>query len=145
MSTLGYDISRFEGEITATLRAVDPYGLVQASVLAMGSLLTSREVSRQYWESSCLSFAGSERKELLARLWTELLYYLSSEQLNLVKAMVVEFSETKLVVECYFSSEFTLGALLLGPEWLNGIITVPVCEEVNGTWTARIIWKKDSV
>ncbi|MDR2442905.1 MAG: hypothetical protein LBE31_05220 [Deltaproteobacteria bacterium] len=141
MANIGYDISRIDGEITATLKASDPYGLVQASILAMGSLLTNRDTSGDYWESSCLHLAGSSRSELLARLWIELLYYLRQEQLNLVKANVAEFSETSLVVECFFSSDFTLGSLLLGPEWLNGAITVPVCSEFNGKWIANIIWK----
>jgi hypothetical protein len=145
MATIGYDIRRFEGEISATLKAVDPYGLVEASLLAMGSLLTTKENTGEYWESSCLLFAGSTRKDLLARLWTELLYNLRQEQLNLVKANVVEFTEAKLIVECFFSSEFTLGTLLLGPEWLNGDISVPLCEEVNGVWIANIVWKRASV
>ncbi|MDR1658421.1 MAG: hypothetical protein LBT47_12895 [Deltaproteobacteria bacterium] len=141
MANTGYDISRNEDEINATLKASDPYGLVQASILAMGALLTNRDMSGQYWESSCLNLAGTSRSELLARLWSELLYYLRHEQLNLVKANVAEFSETKLVVECFFSSDFTPGTLLLGPEWLNGTVTVPLCSEFKGNWVAHIVWK----
>ena len=142
MANIGYDISKVEGEITATLKAADPYGLVQASMLAMGSLLTNLDnTSGEYWESSCLLFSGTSRNDLLARLWIELLWFLRQEQLNLVKANVAEFSESRLVVECYFSSDFTPGTLLLGPEWLNGTITVPVCSEHEGTWVAHIVWK----
>jgi hypothetical protein len=86
-------------------------------------------------------FAGASRGDLLARLWMELLYYLRQEQLNLVKANVAEFSETRLEVECFFTPDFTPGTLLLGPEWLNGNITVPVCAEHNGLWVANIVWK----
>jgi hypothetical protein len=141
MANLGYDIYRFDGEISAILKAADPYGLVQASLLAMGALLSNRETDSEYWESSCLLFAGTSRADLLARLWMELLYYLRREQLNLVKANVAEFSETKLVVECYFSPDFTPGTLLLGPEWLDGNISVPTCAEHDGTWVANVIWK----
>ena len=145
MANLAYDISRFDGEISATLKAADPYGLVQASLLAMGALLTNRETNSEYWESSCLLFAGASRGDLLARLWMELLYFLRREQLNLVKANVAEFSETKLVVECFFSPDFTPGNLLLGPEWLEGHITVPVCAEHDGAWVANIVWKAAAI
>ncbi|MDR0356235.1 MAG: hypothetical protein LBJ64_10975 [Deltaproteobacteria bacterium] len=141
MATIGYDISRIEGEITVSLKAADPYGLVQASVLAMGSLLTSRERPTLPFESTCLFFAGQNRNDLLERLWIELLYYLRQEQLNLVRAVVAEFTDRKLEVECHFSPDFTLGALLLGPEWLSGDIAVPVCTEINGRWAASIVWK----
>jgi hypothetical protein len=142
MANIGYDISRFEDEITATLKASDPYGLVEASMLAMGSLLTKLDdASGEYWESSCLLFSGASRNDLLARLWMELLWHLRQEQLNLVKATVAEFSETKLAVECFFSYAFTPGTLLLGHEWLTGTITVPVCSEHEGKWVARIVWK----
>jgi hypothetical protein len=141
MTVMGYDISRIEGEITVNLKAADPYGLVQASVLAMSSLLTNKDIPREYCETSCLFFAGNSRNELLSRLWVELLHYISWEHLSLVRVSVAEFSESKLDVECLFSPEFTLGALLLGQEWLDGHITVPVCMEVNGRWLATIIWK----
>ncbi|MDR3135208.1 MAG: hypothetical protein LBU69_03850 [Deltaproteobacteria bacterium] len=141
MTIMGYDISRIEGEITVNLKAADPYGLVQASVLAMSSLLTNRDVPMEYCETACLFFAGGSRNELLSRLWVELLYYLRGERLSLVKVSVAEFSESKLDVECLFSPEFTLGALLLGQEWLEGQISVPVCMEVNGRWLATIVWK----
>ncbi|MDR3203299.1 MAG: hypothetical protein LBV23_00940 [Deltaproteobacteria bacterium] len=136
----GYDISRIEGEITATLRAADPYGLVEASVLAMGSLLKSNQDSA-YWEARCLAFAGSSRNDLLARFWVELLYNLRHDQINVVTATVVEFSESKLVVECFFSTEFTPGALLLGLEWLKGSISVPVFAELEEGWVASVVWK----
>ena len=71
----------------------------------------------------------------------ELLYFLRQEQLNLVKANVAEFSDTRLEVECFFTPDFTPGTLLLGPEWLNGVITVPICAELNGAWVANIVWK----
>jgi hypothetical protein len=138
---VGYDVSKFDGEITATLKAEDPYGLVQASLLAMGALLTNRDTSEECWESSCLLLAGASRGDLLARLWMELLYYLRKEQLNLVKANVAEFSETRLVVECFFTPDFTPGTLLLGPEWLEGTISVPVCAENDGAWVAHVVWK----
>ncbi|MDR1309084.1 MAG: hypothetical protein LBL95_04210 [Deltaproteobacteria bacterium] len=141
MAITGYDISRIEGEITVNLKAADPYGLVQASVLAMGSLLTNRELPAEYCEAACLFFAGNSRNELLARLWVELLYYIREERLSLVKASVAEFSEASLDVECFFSPDFTLGATLLGPEWLGGRVTVPVCAEVGGRWLATIVWK----
>jgi hypothetical protein len=141
MANAGFDISRFEGEITATLKAADPYGLVEASLLAMGALLTNRGEEVEYWESSVLLIAGASRADLLARLWMELLYFLRQEQLNLVKANVAEFSENRLEVECFFTPDFTPGNLLLGPEWLNGAISVPVCAEHNGAWVANIIWK----
>jgi hypothetical protein len=141
MANLGYDISRFEGEISATLKAADPYGLVQASLLAMGALLTNRDTGGECWESSCLLLAGASREDLLARLWMELLYYLRHEHLNLVKANVAEFSDTRLVVECFFTPDFTPGTILLGPEWLDGNISVPVCAEHDGAWVANIVWK----
>jgi hypothetical protein len=141
MATTGYDISRVEGEITINLKAADPYGLVQASVLAMTSLLTPDDSAGQSFESCCMFFAGSSRSELLARFWVELLNYLRIEQLNLVKAAVAEFSENRLDVECYFSPKFTLGALLMGPEWISGDITVPVCALVNNVWLASVVWK----
>ena len=62
-----------------------------------------------------------------------------------IKANVAEFSETKLVVECFFSPDFTPGNLLLGPEWLEGHITVPVCAEHDGAWVANIVWKAAAI
>jgi hypothetical protein len=138
---MGYDISRIEGEITVNLKAADPYGLVHASVLAMSSLLTNKDTPQEYCESTCLFFAGSSRNELLSRLWIELLHYLREEHLSLVKVSVAEFSDVKLDVECLFNPEYTLGAILLGPEWLEGTISVPVCTEINGYWVSKIIWK----
>ncbi|MDR1297274.1 MAG: hypothetical protein LBO05_07870 [Deltaproteobacteria bacterium] len=141
MSNTGFDISRIEGEITVSLKAADPYGLVQASVLALGALLTNNTGPTQVFESACLFFAGTSRHELLTRLWVELLFFLRQEQLNLVRAVVAEFSDSRLDVECHFSPDFTLGTLLLGPEWLTGEIAVPVCTEANGAWVARVVWK----
>ncbi|MDR1546900.1 MAG: hypothetical protein LBU12_09395 [Deltaproteobacteria bacterium] len=140
----GYDIIRNEGEISVTLKAADPYGLVQSSILAMGSLLTNAKTSGMFWEASCLLFAGNGRNELLGRLWAELLYHLRHDQLSVVKATVAEFTETKLAVECFFSTEFTPGSLLLGPEWLTGHVASPSCAEIGDRWVATIIWHSAS-
>jgi hypothetical protein len=141
MTGSGYDIIRNDGEIFVTLKAANPYGLVQSSLMAIGSLLTNLKSSGQYWEASCLLFAGSGRNELLARLWAELLYHLRHDQLSVVKATVAEFTDTSLAVDCLFSTEFTPGNLLLGPEWLTGRVFSPSCAEINERWVATIIWQ----